>query len=302
MRIGVSGTINLSFNPTVTVPTGSTIVATATDASGDTSEFTFAAPPALIVNETADQDITSLSPGELSLRAAIETVNEDTDTPDQTIDFDIPDSNVPVINLTSPLPAVAVPVIIDGSTQPGTGMVAINGAQAGSTDGLDLTGGFSTVEGLIIQHITGNGIVIEESGGDTVIGNFIGTGTDGSGDPSDMNTGDGVLIKGTSDNTIGGNGVQIITGNRAAGVEIQSAGATRNVVQGNTIGLDATGAAVGNGGGVFIDDNASKNTIGGNTASAAQYHLGKQQCGRRSVPGRLGQRRRRQLRWPFVFG
>ena len=279
VTIGVSGAINLSFNPTVNVPTGSTIVATATDASGDTSEFTFAAPPALIVNETADQDITSLSPGELSLRAAIETVNQETDTPDQTIDFNIPDSNVPVITLSSPLPAVAVPVIIDASTQPGTGMVAINGAQAGSSDGLDLAGGYSTVEGLIIQHFTGNGIVIEDLGGDTVIGNFIGTGTDGSGDATDMNTGDGVLIKGTSDNTIGGNGVQIITGNRAAGVEIQSAGATGNVVQGNSIGLDATGAAVGNGGGVFIDNNASNNTIGGNTESARNIISGNSNAG-----------------------
>ena len=268
VTIGAAGMIKLSFYPTVIVPTGSTIVATATDASGNTSEFTYTPPPALIVNETADEDITSLSPGKLSLRTAIETVNQETDTPDQTIAFNIPDSNVPVINLSRPLPVVTVPVIIDALTQPGTGMVAINGAQAGSTSGLDLTGGFTTIEGLIIQHFTGNGIVIESLGGDTVIGNFIGTGIDGSGDPSEMNTGDGVLINGTSDNTIGGNGVQIIAGNRRAGVEIQSAGATGNVVQGNSIGLDVTGTPVGNGGGVFIDNNASNNTIGGNTESA----------------------------------
>lgn len=50
-------------------------------------------------------------------------------------------------------------------------------------------------------------------------------------------------------------------------------------MQGNSIGLDVTGTAVGNGGGVFIDNNASNNTIGGNTESVRNIISGNGDAG-----------------------
>ena len=107
------------------------------------------------------------------------------------------------------------------------------------------------------------------STGNLVQGNFIGT--DLTGTANLGNSDDGVLIQqGPVGNTIGGTTTaarNVISGNGGFGVSIGLA--TSNVVQGNFIGTDVTGAkALGNSrGGVIIQDAAS-NTIGGATASA----------------------------------
>ena len=96
------------------------------------------------------------------------------------------------------------------------------------------------------------------------------------------NGADGVEIDtGASGNTIGGTTAaarNIISANADAGVEIHDA--NDNLVEGDFIGTDATGTiALGNnvigkangvgasGGGVFLHDGASGNTIGGLTAT-----------------------------------
>ena len=119
-----------------------------------------------------------------------------------------------------------------------------------------------------------NGIEINGGGsaGNLVQGNFVGTDFSGTADLG--NSIFGVLItNGASNNTLGGTTAgarNVISGNGANGVEINGGGSTANLVQGNFIGTDVTGAAaVGNSiFGVLITNGASNNTIGGATASA----------------------------------
>ncbi|TMC00262.1 MAG: hypothetical protein E6J42_01355 [Chloroflexi bacterium] len=112
-----------------------------------------------------------------------------------------------------------------------------------------------------------------------VVGNYIGTTATGSTpDASPFqntlgNTADGVRIDNAPNNTIGGTSVaerNVIAGNKGNGVQISGSAATTNVVKGNFIGLDATGAIDrGNGGnGVLLKD-APNNLIGG-TASGSR--------------------------------
>src|SRR5207244_2497475 len=87
--------------------------------------------------------------------------------------------------------------------------------------------------------------------GNRVEGNFIGTNAAGS----DIlaNGADGVALVDVASNTIGGTAGEatrnVISGNRANGVEVTGPGGTGNLISGNSIGTDAVGIdAVGNGG------------------------------------------------------
>jgi hypothetical protein len=106
--------------------------------------------------------------------------------------------------------------------------------------------------------------------GNLVRGNYIGT--DASGALDLGNTGDGVFISGAPGNTVGGTVAgarNVISGNDQEGVQIYDTAAAGNLVQGNYIGTDQTGATgLGNGlDGVFINGSPT-NTIGGVTAAA----------------------------------
>ena len=102
-----------------------------------------------------------------------------------------------------------------------------------------------------------------------VLGNFIGT--DATGERAVPNSADGVLIDGSSNNTIGGTEIgarNVISGNSGAGVHIDP-GATKNLVQGNFIGTDATGKrAVPNGADGVLIGESFNNTIGGTAVGA----------------------------------
>jgi hypothetical protein len=106
--------------------------------------------------------------------------------------------------------------------------------------------------------------------GNLVSGNFIGTEVTGTGDLG--NSGDGVLILGASDNTIGGpvaGARNIISGNGSNGVEVNGGLAIGNLIEGNYIGTNVTGAdALGNAGAGVLIGSAPDNTIGGAAAGA----------------------------------
>ncbi len=132
---------------------------------------------------------------------------------------------------------------------------------------------------IILSFASGSGVRISGSTatGNAVEANFIGTDkfgdvTDPDGTPFNSddlgNALDGVLIEaGASNNTIGGvvlGESNIIAGNVGSGVGIFEAGTTGNVVQGNFIGTNRDGLALGNfSNGILILSGASKNTIGG---------------------------------------
>jgi parallel beta-helix repeat protein len=205
-----------------------------------------------------------------SLRAAIIASNGATGSAPNNIDFQIGSGGTETIKLKSALPAITHPVVIDGTTQPGTGStpgIVLNGTNAGgSAVGLTLDASNSTVKGLAIDDFGGSGVAVHAGSGDLITDDFLGITPGGK---AAGNGGDGVLFNnGSSDNTVGGTTFgegNVISANQAHGVHF--ANATGNVVEGNLIGTNPAGtAALGNwDSGVFINSGSTNNTVGGTT-------------------------------------
>jgi hypothetical protein len=207
--------------------------------------------------------------------------------------FNMPGSGVHTIDLVSVLPTITDPVSIDGYTQQGAQpntlaegnnaklLVELNG-RAGEgfniTYGLKISAGNSTIRGLVINRFGYNsaftgqfypGIILETGGGNRIAGNYIGVDASGIGNLG--NGGDGVQIKDSANNIIGGGTPavrNVISGNGNDGILIDGTAASANIVQGNYIGTDAAGtAAIGNLHGVVVSD-SSNNRIGDIAAGA----------------------------------
>jgi hypothetical protein len=255
--------------------------------------------------------------GQVTLRAAIESIDAGADVnaavtahrvgpylkgnpgPDE-VAFDIPGSDVHTIDLSSALPSISEPIIIDGLSQPGTSpnanpagvgldsvlLIEINGANAGLLpDGvLDLAAGNSTVRGLVINRAQGPDIELKGSGNDLIAGNFLGTDASGTAvfppNSSSGGTLDGVFLKSSANNTIGGTVAadrNLISGNGGNGIEIPLYLDTGNLIDGNLIGTDITGTkALGNGetGVATYGGNGSDSTVGGTAAGAGNVISG----------------------------
>ena len=140
----------------------------------------------------------------------------------------------------------------------------------------------NTVDGIAAQAVSvgatidsnvvsGNGrlgiYLLSASSGVTITGNIVGL--NAAGTAAIPNASAGVDILGASTgNTVGGSTAaarNIISGNTDAGVYLNGAGTTGNVVKGNYIGTNPAGtsALANTGAGVQIDAGASSNTIGG---------------------------------------
>jgi hypothetical protein len=133
--------------------------------------------------------------------------------------------------------------------------------------------------GNVISGNAADGLVISNTRAtaNVVRGNLIGT--DAAGKRAIGNTGTGVRLLNAPGNVIGGAGAagrNIVSGNQAAGIAIGGESAVGNVVLGNFVGLDATGAGdLGNRqDGIDIAGAASENTIGGTTAAARNVIAG----------------------------
>lgn len=241
--------------------------------------------------------------GICTLRAAIEQANAD--GVETIVNFDLNlegcDTNgVCTISLGSPPDAITVPVTIDGSTSSVSGDPQPQCAQDGhpciDMDGgrisgggfapvrkpagpnsplagmncLTVSGGNSTVQGLVVNNCPDNGIELNTLGGDTIRNNYIGT--DVTGATAAPNGANGIYVNGVMSNTIGGITTadrNVISGNTLDGILIDGSGATGNKVEGNYIGVVAAGDdGLGNNlDGVGLAG-SSGNTIGGSTAGA----------------------------------
>ncbi|HXI62728.1 MAG TPA: Calx-beta domain-containing protein, partial [Pyrinomonadaceae bacterium] len=229
-----------------------------------------------------------------SLRQAI--LNANANAGADLITFNIPAAGVQTISVLSELPAITDPVTIDGYSQPGASantlasgdnailLIELSGANAKGANGLLITGGGSTIKGLVINTFQSfgtsfvSGITLSGKGGNVIAGNFIGTNSSGSapiGTSKPANS-TGLTIDGISNNTIGGTAPaarNLISGNNLEGIHMIHPGATGNIVQGNFIGTDRTGTvAVGNNRpGVYVDGigGAATGTIIGGTAPGA---------------------------------
>ena len=97
------------------------------------------------------------------------------------------------------------PVVIDAQKQPGwtsAPIVELNGTSA-AANGLVISGGSSTVRGLIINRFNSwYGIQITTNGGNTIAGNYIGISAAGAATTPKLFA--GIRIDGTASNTIGG--------------------------------------------------------------------------------------------------
>ena len=220
-------------------------------------------------------DVSTASGKQCTLRAAIQQANATAGA--DTINFKITSASK-VIKPATPLPAITEKVTIDGYSQSGAAentlavgtnavlKVVLDGVNAGTASGLDLASPGSVVKGLNIQRFT---VGIRVSGADfdsesnTVRGNYIGTNAAGTQARANLV---GIRIE-RFHTVIGGFDAaarNIISGNDGIGID---SGEDFNVVQGNYIGVDATGAAALGNTGTGVSIAANSNTIGGATAA-----------------------------------
>jgi hypothetical protein len=203
-----------------------------------------------------------------SLRQAILDSNAAGPGPN-VINFNIGGGGVQTIYPQTPLPAVTVPVTIDGTTQGGYAgqpLIVLDGSQEqlpNAVQGLSINAPNSTVQGLVLQRFTQGvpfdciGIVL--GGGDTLEGcvvqmNFWG-------------------VNAYNNNHIGipGHG-NLIWRDGNAGCQVNGG---NNVIQGNLIGTDAAGDPQGpEGQGIGLLIYGDGNLIGGTTASEANLISG----------------------------
>ncbi|MCW5889108.1 MAG: hypothetical protein KIT14_01010 [bacterium] len=209
--------------------------------------------------------------GEGSLRAAITAANDETTNPGpDSIAFALPGDAVPTITLSTPLPEITAPVVIDGTTQPTSRLVEITGAGA-VANGLVVTGGGSTLRGLIVNRFSQAGLVLQTpGGGSTIEGCFIGTDAGRlTGASPAMPT--GILVDRSGQNRIGGASTtarNVIAGNQV-GLRVTGTTAADNVVEGNYVGLAANGlTAIGNTSrGIVLAGGARRTRIGSTNAA-----------------------------------
>ena len=266
----------------VTLPVvaeGRQITATATDADGNTSEFSpclaasVAQPPAVFfVTNTNDSGPGSLRQALLDAQAAPSSANN-------VVAFNIgagAAEDMLIIRLTTPLAAIFEAVTVDGFTQPGSSAntlpggnnalwrIRLDGSQLGpGADGLTLGAPGCVVRGLEVSGFRSYGIHVTPEGDSSLV----------AGCHLLDNQSGGVFVDNTRDVTIGGNTPadrNIIHRNGVVGIQISGAAGTGNLVAGNFIGPDPTGAGgSGNfGEGVNLLD-ASGNLIGGTAPGSA---------------------------------
>ncbi|WP_326540719.1 cadherin domain-containing protein, partial [Pseudorhodoferax sp.] len=302
-----SGNASFAQTLTATVAAGTVVAATATrsvvgyGSFSDTSEFSAAlmaistTQSTLVVDTAADTvngDTSSIyallankgADGFISLREAITAINN---TPAGSlptlVHFNIAGSGVHTITLGSALPVIDRPVVIDGSTD--TASVTANGGRpaivlngnGAAIDGLVLGANAdgSSIRGLVVTNLTGNGVLIQAgSDGNTIAGNYFGR-VGANGLANALAVGNGIRIEGAA-NTIGGATAadrNILAGLSGSAVRVVGASAASNVVQGNWVNVlpDGTTSVASAGDGITAQSGATNTRIGGFTAGEGNW-------------------------------
>lgn len=200
-----------------------------------------------------------------SLRSALTNANATDGT--NTIQFNLSGTGVFVIAPLTSLPALTMPVILDGWSQPGwsnTPLVELNGVSVGAGYGLVLNTSNSLVRGLKIFGFQAGSVLIDGVGadGNRLQGNYFGAPPSPPPFPGNGSTNGIVITNGASGNLIGtdwdgtndaaeGN---TITYSTSCGVSITSSNCIQNRIWGNSFfqngnrGIQlGTGATVTNG-------------------------------------------------------
>ncbi|MDQ2831265.1 MAG: right-handed parallel beta-helix repeat-containing protein, partial [Chloroflexota bacterium] len=248
-------------------------------------------PTTLTVTTTSDPTVCPATPGTespLSLRCAIAQANAD--AVGDTIAFAIPTTD-PGYDATAGTftikPGSRLPFItgagttIDATTQPGYSgaghpVIVLDDSNALNVTGLNVNASHVTVEGLVVDDFpqcaisVGIGNIAAAVQGAVIQGNYLGVDATGT-TARPNNLGICVNGSGVTNATIGGTtsgAGNVISGNKASGIYIFQGNGT--TIEGNYIGVDATGATtLANGGdGVAVNPGIQNTTIGGTTAGA----------------------------------
>ncbi len=220
--------------------------------------------------------ICKTSSGLCSFRAALEESNNRPPWyADSTynITFNIPQSGLQILNLSSSVPSSYYSVNINGFTQPGSSPntapfgepintqygIALNFSGA---NGITFEASHNTLKGLAIYGQQGDALHFYHSDSNVVQGMFLNVSGDGLTNMTSAN--DGVRLESSSYNLIGDTtaaGRNLILG----GVRIKGPDAAYNRIEGNYIGTDLNGTTKLDqwAAGVTIQDAAQYNTIGG---------------------------------------
>lgn len=239
----------------------------------------YGAGPALsaVVTNTKDSGVGSL-------RAAIFYAIDHANT---TVAFNIPTNDpghIGSVYVIQPSDVMTTPgpgTVIDGSTQPNGNAdgpsIVLDGSLGPQPDfpapAFYLNGANVTIRSLAIRNSPVDAIQIAGAGatGNTVTGCFLGV--DSTGTMAAPNNDSGIVIaNGAHGNIIGGTSAgagNVISGN-GAGITMSDTGTNQNRVEGNYIGLDATGTLPipNEGTGVALFSGVQQNIIGGSTPGA----------------------------------
>jgi uncharacterized delta-60 repeat protein/CSLREA domain-containing protein len=268
----------VALQGTKIVVTGFTAVTAGSFPDVAVARYDSDAPPGtFVVNTIVDERDDSCSDGDCSLRDAMLLANAESGP--NTINFLIPGAWGHTIQPASALPLLSDgETTIDGCSQPGaaeatattsaTLLIEIDGSSVASNNGFNITSADNLLKGLVINRFPLNGIAIGGSSatGNVIAGNHIGT--DASGTIARGNINEGVYIAlGAQNNTIGGDQPaerNVISGNGWDGVAIYGPNTTGNVVQGNFVGINASGTdALSNlYHGIYVYGSSHDNTVG----------------------------------------
>jgi hypothetical protein len=177
------------------------------------------------------------------------------------------------IGVTSTLPAISDPVVIDGTSAPGyvlcgPPVVALDGG-GGSGNGIQLLAGASgsAILALNVRNFQFNGIQLVNADNCGIGGCYIGTNLTGT--AAIGNGQNGIQVEVTADNNrFGGFSAcerNVVSGNNGYGISIN--GSSNDTITGNYVGVNAAGTgALGNGaGGILIVGTGAGHVVGGST-------------------------------------